>query len=539
MAKHIKHGIDARQLLENGVNKLADTVKVTIGPKGRNVVIDKQFGVPLITNDGVTIAKEIELESKFENMGAQLVKEVSTKTNDIAGDGTTTATVLAQSMINEGMKNITAGANPIIIRKGMQKASEVAIKKIESISQKVDGRNQIAKVASISASSEAVGDMVATAMETVTTEGVITVEESKTMITELEIVEGMQFERGYLSPYMSTDMEKMIGEFENPYILVTDKKINNLQEILPLLEELIEKGDKLLIIAEDIEGEALTTLVLNKLRGVFNCIAVKSPGFGDRRKEMLEDIAVLTDAKFISRELGGDLREATLEMCGRAKNIKVSKETTIIVDGLGNKDEIKKRIEQIRSQISMSTSDYDKEKMQERLGKLVGGVAVIKVGAPTETELKEKKLRLEDALSATKAALEEGIVSGGGTAYINAIKEVLALAQTLTGDEKTGALIIAKALESPCYQIAENAGCNGSVIVHKIKELNEGIGYNVVTENYVNMVEDGIIDPTKVAKSALINAISVAATLLTTEAIITDIEVKDDPIVPHNGMGMM
>ncbi len=539
MAKEIKYGIEARKLLEAGVNKLANTVKVTIGPKGRNVVLDKQFGMPLITNDGVTIAKEIDLEDKFENMGAQLVKEVSTKTNDIAGDGTTTATVLAQAMINEGMKNITAGANSIMIRKGMQKATDVAIKKIDSTSKMINGTDQIKKIATISGGDSEVGNIIATAMEKVTKDGVITIEESKTMSTELEIVEGMQFERGYLSPYMSTDMEKMVAELDNPYILVTNKKISNLQEILPLLEQLLEKGDKLLIIAEDIDGEALTTLVLNKLRGVFNCVAVKAPGFGDRRKEMLEDIATLTNGAFISDELDIQLKEVTLDMCGRAKSVRVSKEDTIIVDGLGNKKAIETRVEQIRGQIKESTSEYDKEKMKERLAKLLGGVAVIKVGAPTETELKEKKLRMEDALSATKAALEDGVICGGGTAYLNAIDDVIQCANKLEGDEKVGALIIAKALESPAYQIAVNAGHDGGVIVSKVREQEDGIGFNAVTEKYVCMVSDGVIDPTKVTKSALLNATSVASTLLTTEAIVGTIE-DEQPNMPNpNPMGMM
>lgn len=540
MAKEIKYGTDARTLLEKGVNKLADTVKVTIGPKGRNVVLDRKYGSPLITNDGVTIAKEIELECPFENMGAQIVKEVATKTNDIAGDGTTTATVLAQAMINEGLKNITAGANPIILRRGMNKATDAAIKSIESISQKVDGKNQIAKVAAISAGDEEVGLMIADAMEKVSADGVITIEESRTMSTELELVEGMQFDRGYLSAYMSTDMEKMVAVLENPYILITDKKISNIQDILPLLEQMVQTGSRLLIIAEDVEGEALTTLVLNKLRGTFNCVAVKAPGFGDRRKAMLEDIAILTGGTVISDELGYELKETTLDMLGRAKTVRVEKENTIIVDGLGNKDAIDKRISVIKSQIEETTSEFDKEKLQERLAKMSGGVAVIKVGAPTEAELQEKKLRMEDALAATRAATLEGIVAGGGTAYINAIADVKKVCDSLSGDEKTGAGIILKALEAPLYQIATNAGLEGSIIVNKVKEADKGIGFDALTEEFVNMISQGIIDPAKVTKSALINASSVASTLLTTEAVVSDIETdKNDMMPPNGGMGMM
>ncbi len=539
MAKEIKYGIDARVALENGVNKLANTVKVTIGPKGRNVVLDRKYGTPLITNDGVTIAKDIELEDPFENMGAQLVKEVSTKTNDVAGDGTTTATVLAQAMINEGMKNITAGANPIILRKGMQKATNLAVEKINSMSQVVDDKNHIAKVATISAGDEEVGDMIADAMEKVSKDGVITVEESKTMSTELEIVEGMQFDRGYLSAYMSTDMDKMIAHLDTPYILVTDKKINNIQEILPVLEQIVQTGDRLLIIADDIEGEALTTLVLNKLRGTFNCVAVKAPGFGDRRKAMIEDIAILTGATVISGELGYDLKEVTLDMCGRAKSVRVDKDSTIIVDGSGDKEQITSRANQLKAQIEETTSEFDKEKLQERLAKIAGGVAVIKVGAPTEAELQEKKLRMEDALAATKAALEDGIISGGGSAYIHASKEVIKLCSELSGDEKTGAMLVSKALEAPLFQISYNAGLDGSVIVHKVKELNEGMGFNAISEEYVDMIKDGVIDPTKVTKSALLNATSVASTLLTTESVVADTTEEPAMMPQPNPMGMM
>lgn len=538
MAKEIKYGVDARVALEAGVNKLADTVKVTIGPKGRNVVLDKKYGSPLITNDGVTIAKEIELECPFENMGAQIVKEVATKTNDVAGDGTTTATVLAQTMIQEGLKNIAAGANPIILRKGMQKATSVAVEAIKSMSQVVDGKNHIAKVAAISAGDGEVGDMIAEAMEKVSSDGVITVEESRTMSTELELVEGMQFDRGYLSAYMATDTDKMIAHLDNPFIFVTDKKISNIQDILPLLEQLVQVGGKLLIIAEDVEGEALTTLVLNKLRGTFNVVAVKAPGFGDRRKAMLEDIAILTGATVVSEELGYDLKDATLEMCGRAKTIKVEKENTIIVDGAGDKQLISSRINQLKVQYDESTSEFDKEKLQERLAKMSGGVAVIKVGAASETELKEKKLRMEDALSATRAAVEEGIICGGGSAYIHVSKVVSKFSETLEGDEKTGANIVLKALEAPLKQIVSNAGLEGSVIVNKVKELPAGHGFNALTEKFVDMVEEGIIDPTKVTRSALQNATSVSSTLLTTEAIVVD-TAEPDMMPPGGGMGMM
>ncbi len=539
MAKQIKFGIDARTALEAGVNKLADTVKITLGPKGRNVVLDKKYGTPLITNDGVTIAKEIELEDGFENMGAQIVKEVATKTNDVAGDGTTTATVLAQAMIQEGLKNIAAGANPIILRKGMQKATDVAVQEILGMSQKVDGKNHIAKVAAISAGDEEVGAMVAEAMEKVSNDGVITVEESKTMQTELELVEGMQFDRGYLSAYMATDMEKMVAQLDNPYILITDKKISNIQEILPVLEQIVQSGAKLLIIADDVEGEALTTIVINKLRGTFVCVAVKAPGFGDRKKAMLEDIAILTGGQVIAEELGVDLKDAKIEMLGRAKTVKVEKENTIIIDGYGQKDSIEARVAQIKKSIEDTTSEFDKEKLQERLAKLAGGVAVIKVGAATETELKEKKLRMEDALAATRAAVEEGIVAGGGSAYIHAIKKIAALMQTMAGDEKTGAGIILKALEAPLRQITVNAGIEGAVVINKVKEQNVGIGFNVLTEEYVDMIGAGIIDPTKVTRSALQNATSVAATLLTTEAVVCDIKEDEPPMPAGGGMGMM
>lgn len=539
MAKDIKYSADARKALETGVNKLADTVKVTLGPKGRNVVLDKKFGTPLITNDGVTIAKEIELEDPFENMGAQLVKEVATKTNDIAGDGTTTATVLAQAMIQEGLKNIAAGANPIILRKGMAKATEKAVETIKAMSQKVDGKNQIAKVAAISAADDEVGLMIADAMEKVSNDGVITVEESKTMSTELDLVEGMQFDRGYLSAYMSTDMDKMIAELEDPHILITDKKISNIQDILPILEEIVQTGAKLLIIAEDIEGEALTTLIVNKLRGTFNCVAVKAPGFGDRRKAMLEDIAILTGGTVISEELGFDLKETTMEMLGRAKTVKVDKENTIIVDGAGDKNLISSRLNQLKEQIEATESEFDKEKLQERLAKLAGGVAVIKVGAATEMELKEKKLRMEDALAATRAAVEEGIISGGGSAYIHCIPEVSKIVDQLSGDEKTGANIILTALEAPLKQIVNNAGLEGSVIVSQVKGKEVNYGFNALTGEFVNMIEAGILDPAKVTKSALLNANSVASTVLTTEAVVADIE-KDEPMMPGgNPMGMM
>jgi len=539
MAKEIKYGAEARAALEIGVNTLADTVKITLGPKGRNVVLQKSYGAPLITNDGVTIAKEIELKDPFENMGAQLVKEVSTKTNDVAGDGTTTATVLAQAMIKEGLKNVAAGANPMEVRKGMMLGCKEAVKAIRELSQAVDGKNHIAKVASISASDEEVGKMIADAMEKVSNDGVITVEESKTMDTELELVEGMQFDRGYLSPYMATDMDKMVAQLDNPYILITDKKISSIQDILPLLEQIVQAGAKLLIIAEDIEGEALATLVVNKLRGTFNCVAVKAPGFGDRRKAMLEDIAILTGGQVISEEVGLELKDTKLESLGRAKTVKVNKENTIIIDGNGNKNEISARVSQIKLQIDETTSDFDKEKLQERLAKLSGGVALIKVGAATETELKEKKLRMEDALAATRAAVEEGIICGGGSAYIYAINSVEKLSQTLTGDEKTGLSIILKALEAPLRQIADNAGLEGAVIVNKVKELGKGMGFNASTEEFVNMVEAGIIDPTKVTRSALQNATSVVATLLTTESIVAEVkEENNQPAMPPAGAGM-
>ena len=540
MAKEIKYGIEARKALEAGVNQLADTVRVTIGPKGRNVVLDKSFGAPLITNDGVTIAKEIELEDPFENMGAQVVKEVATKTNDVAGDGTTTATVLAQAMINEGMKNLAAGANPIILRKGMKKATEAAVEAIAEMSSKVTGRDQIAKVAAISAADEEVGELVADAMEKVSNDGVITIEESKTMKTELDLVEGMQFDRGYLSAYFSTDMEKMVAELDDPYILITDKKISNIQEILPLLEQIVQSGAKLLIIAEDIEGEALTTLIVNKLRGTFSVVGVKAPGYGDRRKAMLEDIAILTGGTVVSEEVGIELKDATMDMLGRAKSVKVEKENTVIVDGAGDKAAIKARVGQIKSQIEETTSDFDREKLQERLAKLSGGVAVIRVGAATETEMKEAKLRLEDALAATRAAVEEGIIAGGGSAYIHAAKAVKEMAKELSGDEKTGAEIVLKALEAPLYHIAANAGLEGSVIINKVAESEVGMGFDALTETYVNMVESGIIDPAKVTRSALQNATSVASTLLTTESVVADI--KEDtpaPAMPAGGMGMM
>ncbi len=540
MAKEIKYGAEARTALETGVNKLANTVKVTLGPKGRNVVLDKSFGAPLITNDGVTIAKEIELEDAFENMGAQLVKEVATKTNDVAGDGTTTATVLAQAMIHEGMKNLAAGANPIILRRGMKKATDVAVEAIAQMSRKVDGKNQIARVAAISAGDEEVGNLVADAMEKVSNDGVITIEESKTMKTELDLVEGMQFDRGYVSAYMATDMDKMEAVLENPYILITDKKISNIQEILPILEQIVQSGAKLLIIAEDVEGEALTTLIVNKLRGTFSVVAVKAPGYGDRRKEMLKDIAILTGGEVISEELGLDLKETTMDMLGRAKSVKVQKENTIIVDGEGDKEEIASRVSQIRMQIEETTSDFDREKLQERLAKLAGGVAVIRVGAATEPEMKENKLRMEDALAATKAAVEEGIVQGGGAAYIHASKKVAEMASSLEGDEKTGANIILKALESPLFCITSNAGLEGSVIVSKVREAEDGIGFDALKEAYVDMVEAGILDPAKVTRSALQNATSVASTLLTTESVVANIK-EDTPAMPAGagGMGMM
>ncbi|CDD65791.1 60 kDa chaperonin [Firmicutes bacterium CAG:882] len=539
MAKEIKYGAEARAALGAGVNKLADTVRVTLGPKGRNVVLDKSYGAPLITNDGVTIAKEIELEDAFENMGAQLVKEVATKTNDVAGDGTTTATVLAQAMINEGMKNLAAGANPIILRKGMKKATDKAVEAIASMSSKITGYKQIAKVAAISAGDEGVGQLVADAMEKVTNDGVITIEESKTMKTELDLVEGMQFDRGYVSAYMATDMDKMEAVLDNPYILITDKKISNIQEILPLLEQIVKTGAKLLIIAEDIEGEALTTLIVNKLRGTFSVVGVKAPGYGDRRKEMLKDIAILTGGQVISEELGLELKDTTIDMLGRAKSVKVQKENTIIVDGCGNKDDITARVNQIKKQIEETTSDFDREKLQERLAKLAGGVAVIRVGAATETEMKEAKLRLEDALAATKAAVEEGIIQGGGSAYIHASKEVAKLADTLEGDEKTGAKIILKALEAPLFHIAANAGLEGSVIINKVRESEVGVGFDALNEEYVNMVDAGILDPAKVTRSALQNATSVASTFLTTESAVASIK-EDTPAMPAGaGMGGM
>ncbi len=526
MAKQILYGEEARRALEAGVNKLADTVKITLGPKGRNVVLDKKFGSPLITNDGVTIAKEIELEDAFENMGAQLVKEVATRTNDVAGDGTTTATLLAQALIREGLKNVAAGANPMIVKKGIQKAVDTAVEYILTTSKKVNGKDDIARVAAVSSADENIGNLIADAMEKVTSDGVITVEESKTANTYCEVVEGMQFDRGYISPYMVTDTDKMEAVLDDAYILITDKKISNIQEILPVLEQIVQQGKKLLIVAEDIEGEALTTLVLNKLRGTFVCIGVKAPGFGDRRKEMLRDIAILTGGQVISDELGLDLKETTIEMLGRAKQVKVQKENTIIVDGNGDKDAIKDRVNQIKNQIEETTSEFDKEKLQERLAKLAGGVAVIKVGAATEAEMKEMKLRIEDALAATKAAVEEGIVSGGGTSYINAIASVEKLMASLDGDEKTGVQIVLKALEEPVKQIAKNAGLEGAVIIDKIKESKVGIGFNFLTEEYVDMVKEGIVDPTKVTRSALQNAASVAKTLLTTESLVAD---KEDP----------
>ena len=537
MAKEIKYGVEARKALEAGVNQLADTVRVTLGPKGRNVVLDKSYGAPLITNDGVTIAKDIELEDAFENQGAQLVKEVATKTNDVAGDGTTTATVLAQAMVNAGMKNLAAGANPIILRKGMKKATDCAVEAIAQMSEKVTGKDQIAKVASISAGDEEVGQMVADAMEKVSNDGVITIEESKTMKTELDLVEGMQFDRGYISAYMATDMDKMEANLDNPYILITDKKISNIQEILPVLEQIVQNGAKLLIIAEDVEGEALTTLIVNKLRGTFNVVAVKAPGYGDRRKEMLKDIAILTGGQVISEELGLELKDTTLDMLGRAKSVKVQKENTVIVDGEGAKEDIEARVAQIRAQLEETTSDFDKEKLQERLAKLAGGVAVIRVGAATETEMKEAKLRMEDALNATRAAVEEGVISGGGSAYIHASKKVAELAATLSGDEKTGAEIILKALEAPLFHIANNAGLEGAVIINKVRESEVGTGYDALNDKYVNMVDAGILDPAKVTRSALQNATSVASTLLTTEAVVTTIK-EDAPAMPAGAAGM-
>ena len=541
MAKEIKFGAEARKSLETGVNKLADTVRVTLGPKGRNVVLDKQYGAPLITNDGVTIAKEIELGDAFENMGAQLIKEVASKTNDVAGDGTTTATVLAQAMVNEGMKNLAAGANPIVLRKGMRKATDTAVEAIRAMSQKVSGKEQIARVATVSSGDETVGQLVADAMEKVTGDGVITIEESKTMQTELDLVEGMQFDRGYISAYMATDTEKMEAVLDDPCILITDKKISNIQEILPLLEQIVQAGRKLLIIAEDIEGEALTTLIVNKLRGTFSVVGVKAPGYGDRRKEMLRDIAILTGGQVISEEVGIELKDATMDMLGHAKSVKVQKESTVIVDGMGDKKAIADRVAQIKAQIEETKSEFDKEKLQERLAKLAGGVAVIRVGAATETEMKEAKLRMEDALNATRAAVEEGIIAGGGSAYIHASKKVAELAANLEGDEKTGAKIILKALEAPLFHIAANAGLEGAVIVNKVRESEVGTGFDAYNEEYVDMVKAGILDPAKVTRSALQNATSVASTLLTTESVVGNI--KDDtpamPAAPQGGMGMM
>ena len=537
MAKEIKYGAEARAALEKGVNQLADTVRVTLGPKGRNVVLDKSFGAPLITNDGVTIAKEIELEDGFENMGAQLIREVAAKTNDVAGDGTTTATVLAQAMVNEGMKNLAAGANPIVLRKGMKKATDKAVEAIAEMSSKVTGKEQIARVAAVSSGDDAVGQMVADAMEKVSNDGVITIEESKTMQTELDLVEGMQFDRGYISAYMATDMEKMEAVLDDPYILITDKKISNIQDILPLLEQIVQSGSRLLIIAEDIEGEALTTLIVNKLRRTFNVVAVKAPGYGDRRKEMLQDIAILTGGQVISEELGMDLKEATMDQLGRAKSVKVQKESTVIVDGCGEKQAIADRVAQIKKGIEETTSEFDKEKLQERLAKLAGGVAVIRVGAATETEMKEAKLRMEDALNATRAAVEEGIISGGGSAYIHASKEVATLAETLEGDEKTGANIILKALEAPLFHIATNAGLEGAVIINKVRESETGYGFDAYKEEYVDMVKEGILDPAKVTRSALQNATSVASTLLTTESVVATIK-EDTPAMPAGGAGM-
>ena len=539
MAKQIKYGVEARKALEAGVNQLADTVRVTLGPKGRNVVLDKSFGAPLITNDGVTIAKEIELEDPFENMGAQLVKEVATKTNDVAGDGTTTATVLAQAMINEGMKNLAAGANPIVLRKGMKKATEAAVEAIAKMSQPISGRESIARVASISAADDEVGEMVADAMEKVSKDGGITIEESKTMKTELDLVEGMQFDRGYVSAYMCTDMDKMEANLDDPYILITDKKISNIQEILPVLEQIVQSGSKLLIVAEDIEGEALTTLIVNKLRGTFTVVGVKAPGYGDRRKEMLKDLAILTGGTVISEELGLELKDTTMEQLGRAKSVKVQKENTIIVDGCGNKDEIAARVAQIRAQIAETTSEFDKEKLQERLAKLAGGVAVIRVGAATETEMKEAKLRMEDALSAARAAVEEGIIAGGGSAYVHVTQEIKSVVDALEGDEKTGGKIILKALEAPLFHISANAGLEGSVIINKVKESPVGYGFDAYKEEYVDMIKAGILDPAKVTRSALQNATSVASTLLTTESVVANIK-EETPAMPAGaGMGGM
>ena len=539
MAKQIKYSVEARKALEAGVNQLADTVRVTLGPKGRNVVLDKSFGAPLITNDGVTIAKEIELEDPFENMGAQLVKEVATKTNDVAGDGTTTATVLAQAMINEGMKNLAAGANPIVLRKGMKKATEAAVEAIAKMSQPISGRDSIARVASISAADDEVGEMVADAMEKVSKDGVITIEESKTMKTELDLVEGMQFDRGYVSAYMCTDMDKMEANLDDPYILITDKKISNIQEILPVLEQIVQSGSKLLIVAEDIEGEALTTLIVNKLRGTFTVVGVKAPGYGDRRKEMLKDLAILTGGTVISEELGLELKDTTMEQLGRAKSVKVQKENTIIVDGCGNKEEIAARVAQIRAQIAETTSEFDKEKLQERLAKLAGGVAVIRVGAATETEMKEAKLRMEDALSAARAAVEEGIIAGGGSAYVHVTQEIKSVVDALEGDEKTGGKIILKALEAPLFHISANAGLEGSVIINKVKESPVGFGFDAYKEEYVDMIKAGILDPAKVTRSALQNATSVASTLLTTESVVANIKEETPAMPAGGGMGGM
>ena len=538
MAKQILFGAEAREALESGVNKLADTVKITLGPKGRNVVLDKKFGAPLITNDGVTIAKEIELEEPFENMGAQLVKEVATKTNDVAGDGTTTATLLAQAIVREGLKNLAAGANPMILKKGIEKAVEVAVEGIGEISQATHGKEDITRVAAISANDEIIGSLIADAMEKVSNDGVITVEESKTMGTSLEVVEGMQFDRGYLSPYMVTDTEKMEAVIDDAYVLITDKKLANVQEILPVLEQIVQQGKKLVIIAEDVEGEALATLVVNKLRGTFTCVAVKAPGFGDRRKAMLQDIAILTGGQVISEEVGLDLKEATVEMLGKARQVKVQKENTIIVDGAGDAKEIRDRISSIRSQIEETTSDFDREKLQERLAKLSGGVAVIQVGAATEIEMKEKKLRIEDALAATRAAVEEGIVSGGGTAYINVLEKIAEATKDLEGDAKTGADIVIRALEEPIRQIAKNAGVEGSVVIEKMKDAEKGVGFNVLTEEYVDMISAGIVDPAKVTRSALQNAASVAAMVLTTESLVSDIPEETPPMPPMGGGGM-
>ena len=539
MAKQIKYGVEARKALEAGVNQLADTVRVTLGPKGRNVVLDKSFGAPLITNDGVTIAKEIELQDPYENMGAQLIKEVASKTNDVAGDGTTTATVLAQAMVNEGMKNLAAGANPIVLRKGMKKATDAAVDAIKAMSKPINGKAQIARVAAISASDDEVGTMVADAMEKVSKDGVITIEESKTMMTELDLVEGMQFDRGYLSAYMCTDMDKMEANLDDPYVLITDKKISNIQELLPLLEQVVKMGARLLIIAEDVEGEALTTLIVNKLRGTFNVVAVKAPGYGDRRKEMLQDIAILTGGTVISEEVGLDLKDATMDQLGRAKSVKVQKENTIIVDGMGDKDTIAARVAQIRKQIEETTSDFDREKLQERLAKLAGGVAVIRVGAATETEMKEAKLRMEDALNATRAAVEEGIIAGGGSAYVHAAADVQKIVDSLEGDEKTGAKIILKALESPLFHIVSNAGLEGSVIVNKVKESKVGSGFDAYKEEFVDMIEAGILDPVKVTRSALQNATSVASTLLTTESVVANIKEPAPAMPPAPDMGGM